>query len=291
MRTLFAVLALVPAVETLADDRPEHVKKFMGDASNCRPSCYDGEDPVPWGDTPFKRVCGYKDWNFQQTQIRGKWTPLESRGIPAVEATVTACKFPKDGGGIAKQARAAFASIKGDLKDLAFVPQGTWTTERNGNLDPVRWQTVRIYASNWEQKPSECGGPAGRVVCEASGSKGAKAFNYIRYRLDEAKQWEKKEPEACQISTFFAVATARGVKKFREGRIAKKQWTPGLLYKTRYEGELDEKALFAKVDEYEKEALALHKKCGGTVPLVTHVKSSLMYTEPEFEMVPNPDEE
>ena len=287
---LISIVLVLSGVAATADP-PPYIKKFQVDASSCRPSCYDREPSVPWGDNAIKRVCGYKEWNFQQTQIRGRWSKLESRGIPAVEPTITSCKLPKDGGGIAKQARAAFEPFKDDLKNLAFVPLGGWKTERDANLNPVRWQNVRIHASNWGQKPNECGTHGAQTVCEASGSRAAKAINFVHYRLDEAKKWEAKEPEACQISSFFAAATARGLVKFRDHRVSKNQWTSGLTYKTRYDGEIDEKTLLSKVQDYEKEAVALHKKCGGASPLVTEMKSDRSSTEPEFEIVPNPDEE
>ena len=291
MRYLLS-FSLVMAIATVASaDPPAYIKKFMENASSCSPSCYKREPAVPWGDQPFKRVCGYKDWNFQQTKIGGRWSAIESRGIPAVDPTVTACKAPKDGGGIAKQARAAFAPLKGDLENLRFTPQGGWHDERDANLNPVRWQTVRIYASNWEQKPNECGTNSSRTACEASGSKTAASINVIRYRLDEAKKLADSDPEGCKTASFYAVAVSRGLRKFRDHAIAKKRWTTGVQYKTRYDGELDEKALFGKVDDYEKAALAVHKQCGGASPLVTEIPNDMYSTEPEFSVVPNPGEE
>jgi hypothetical protein len=84
------------------------------------------------------------------------------------------------------------------------------------------------------------------------------------------------------------VATARGMKKFRAGRIENDSWTPGLTYKTRYDGTLDEKELFAMVDKYEEEALALHAKCGGEAELVTEPEEG---PSPEFDIVPDPSKE
>jgi len=288
---LFCLLGLLASnAPAFADDEPPYIKEFGADRSSCRPSCYQNEPAVPWDASSIKRVCGYKDWNFQQTQVGRSWTALESRGIPAVEPTVTSCKLPGDAGGVAKSARAAFQPFKDDLKDLRFVVQGGWHAgERDANLHPVRWITVRVFASNWGEKPNECGAH-GDVACEASGSKSARAINYVHYRLDEAKQLQSTDEKGCRTSSFFAVATARGLVKFRDARMKKKQWATGVKYKTRFDGELDEKTLFAKVATMEKEALALHKACGGASPLVT--ESHAPYTTPpEFEMVPDPANE
>jgi hypothetical protein len=294
-RLAFAVIvALLLASPSAFAEDPEYIRKFSGHLAQCQPSCYDNEPSVKWDASDYKRVCGYKDWHFESIKPRGSgWTPLASSGIPAVDPTVTPCKPPKDSGGkwkgVVKQVKSAFRSIGGDLKNLRFVVQGSWQHDRDKNLDPRKWLTVRIYAANWELKPNECGSH-GETVCEASGSKGARGFNYMRFRLDEAKKYQKSNKEACLISSFAAVATARGVKKFRAGRIAKKKWSPGLTYKTRFDGELSEEELFARVDEVEKEALALHAKCGGESPLVT-APTGGSSPNPEFDAVPNPEHE
>jgi hypothetical protein len=289
---LAIVTPLLMCSSAFADD-PKYIKEYSLNLSNCRPSCYDNEPAVKAKASDYKRVCAYKDWTFQSVKPRGSgWTPLESGGIPAVDPTLTSCKFPKDSGGKWKkhvaQAKRAFKQFGGDLEKLRFVVQGGWKHDRDDNLDPIKWIKVRIYAANWDLKPNECGSHGTETVCEASGSQGARAFNYIRYRIDEAKKYKKSNPEACRTSSFAAVATARGVRKFRAGRIENDTWAPGLTYKTRYDGMLKEKELFAMVDEYEEEALALHEKCGGKAELVTEVEEG---PSPEFDVVPDPSKE
>ena len=85
------------------------------------------------------------------------------------------------------------------------------------------------------------------------------------------------------------MATARGLVKFRAGRIKKNNWAPGLTYKTRFDGKLSEKELFEKVNEIEEEGLAVHKKCGGASPLITAPEGQGQ--TPEFDAVPNPEYE
>lgn len=292
-RLAFAIVALLLASPSAFAEDPEYIRKFSGHLGQCKPSCYENEHAAKWDASDYKHVCGYKEWNFQSVKPRGSgWTPLASSGIPSANPTKTPCKPPKNSGGkwkgVIKQVKSAFGPIGRDLKNLHYVVQGNWKHDRDGNLDPRKSVTVRIYASNWELKPNECGSHGTETVCEASGSQGARAFNYMRFRLDEAKKHQKSDKEACLISSFAAVATARGVKKFRAGRIKKKTWSPGLTYKTRFDGELGEEELFAKVDEVEKEALALHVKCGGESPLITAPENG---PNPEFDTVPNPEYE
>jgi hypothetical protein len=295
MKTLIAVLAFTPAL-VLGADEPEYINKLSENFSLCKPSCYEPEPAVAWGNMTLKRGCGFGYWSVQQKELRGgQYAKLEIRGIPSASPDPVDCKaMPSDSTGkwaaTAKEMRSLFKQHQGDLKDVRFVVHQDWTHDRDDRLNPHRWTQIRVYASNLEFKPSECG-TYGNIGCEASGSKVAKGFNYIRYRLDEAKKFEKEDPESCQISSFAAVATARGLVKFRNARKAKNQWSTGVTYKTRYEGNLGEAEVFEKSAKYEKEAEALHAKCGGASPLVTAVKNDMMRDEPEFHMVPNPDEE
>ncbi|HKE16997.1 MAG TPA: hypothetical protein VKB80_19120 [Kofleriaceae bacterium] len=286
-----AVAALLLASSSARADDPEYIEKFASKLGNCQPSCYENEHSVKWDQSDYKRVCGYKEWHFESVKPRGSgWTPLASSGIPAVDPTETGCKAPPDSGGkwksLVGQVKRAFKPLNVDLKNVRFAVQGSWNHDRDDHGDPRKWIAVRIYASNWGLKPNECGTHGTETVCEASGSKGARGFNYARFRLDEARKNQKANRETCLISSFAAAATARGLKKFRAGRIKKNNWTPGLTYKTRFDGELSEKELFAQVDEIETEAVALHKKCGGASPLVTAAESG---HKPEFDAVPDPE--
>ncbi len=288
-----ALAVLLVSSAALAED-PKYISEYAGQLGNCRPSCYDNESSVKWDESDYKKVCGYKEWHFESIKPRGSgWTPLASSGIPAVNPTETACKPPKDSGGkwksVVKKVKKVFKPIGGDLKNVRYVVQGTWNHDRDDHGDPRKWIGVRIYASNWDLKPNECGTHGVETVCEASGSKGARGFNVARFRLDEAKKYQKSNKEACRISSFAAVATARGLKKFRAGRIKKNNWAPGLTYKTRFDGKLSEKELFEMVDEIEEEGLAVHKKCGGASPLLTAPEGQGQ--TPEFDAVPNPEYE
>jgi hypothetical protein len=295
-KIFLAVFAVTPALALGADDPQATAWELGGNFTQCKPSCYPNEHAVPRAGQELKRGCGFKYWSVQQKDLGGgRYGRLEMRGIPAGDPEPVECKaMPPTSGGkwaaTSQEMRGLFKQYQGDLKDLRFVVHQDWTAERDAQLNRQRWTQIRVYASNWAFNPNECGA-YGNISCEAAGSKTARALNYVRYRLDEAKGFEKDNAEACRISSFEAVATARGLVKFRAARRAKNQWSAGVTYKTRYDGSLTEDELFKKVAAYEKEAEALHVKCGGVSPLVTAVTNDPMRSEPEFHMLPNPDEE
>lgn len=109
----------------------------------------------------------------------------------------------------------------------------------------------------------ECGMP--NLLCEALGSKVARGINIVHYRIEEAKtaQAAGKKP-VCQDAARAAAATASGVSKFRDQQKAAHNWNTRYPYKTRYDGTLDEQALFARLAEYKKAAEGLFKSCGGS---------------------------
>jgi hypothetical protein len=109
----------------------------------------------------------------------------------------------------------------------------------------------------------ECGMP--NLLCEPLGSKTARAINIVHFRVEEAKTAQSAGKKVvCQDAARAAVATASGLNKFRDQQKAQHNWGTKYPYKTRYDGTLDEQALFAKVDEYKKAAEGLFKSCGGT---------------------------
>jgi hypothetical protein len=275
-------------------DVPKYVFEYQHELHSCKPSCYTAEHPKPLDTSTIRKVCGWLDFGFESQQLRnGKWTPLKWLGDTTAAPTVlTPCSLPKDSGGnwagIVREAKAAFDP--NDPANVRFVvtPGTTWSFSRNDDNVPVRQINVRVYAKDFNLRPNECG-EFGNTVCEASGSSVAKALNYVAYRLDEAKKLDAKgDAKMCQVATFTAVATARGVKKLRDKKKQQKDWGEGYTYLTRWGAKLSETDAFAKIDEMQLAAEQLHKKCGGASPLVTEVPQGDSRTKPEFYIVPNP---
>jgi hypothetical protein len=283
MRALtFAVMLLSTAA--YAENKPEYVHKFNNSLGYCKPSCYQNQPAIEVDASKVETGCAFNTYSFKQPATGGgKFGTLELRGIPSAKPQKVDCKFPKDSGGkwaaTAKAAKAAIKPAAGDLANLRFVVDGDWKTEKDNRLQTWRYVHIKVYGSNYTIKPNECG-EQGNVVCEPSNNPTARAFNYLRYRLDEAKK-QGENQEACQVASYAAVGTARGLKKSHDGAKKNGEWTNGSTYLTRYDGKLSEPDLFKLVDDSLKEAEALHQKCGGTQPLVTD-------DEVEFKWVPKP---
>jgi hypothetical protein len=272
---------------------PKYVHELQGQLGQCKPSCYKKESAKPFDVKDLKKVCGWIDYGFESRQLKnGAWTPLQWLGESVAQPEVIKpCKLPADTGGKwAPFVNQAKHSMNPDDKSTRFVVQGDWTYSRDDTGTPTRRVSFRVYAPDYNMRPNECGG-FDKVVCEASGSKTALAINYIHARVDEGKKLAADgNNKMCMVATFTAVATARGIKKFRDAKIKSKGWSTGLTYQTRQDGSIAEKELFAKIDQIEHEAEELHHKCGGASPLVTEVPHKTGHSAPEFYVVPYPED-
>ena len=102
------------------------------------------------------------------------------------------------------------------------------------------------------------------VVCEMSGSKIARGFNLLRFRLDLAKTaMRAKRKDSCQVEAQAAVALSIGLPKFRQKLKDAAEWEPGRSYQTRWDGTLAEEPAFAKIAAMGAEARKLFTDCGG----------------------------
>jgi hypothetical protein len=193
-------------------------------------------------------------------------------GVPGGDPARAECDFPKSSGG--KWDDTVDAARKdwdpnNQSEDAVFVVRGDWvhSTEYDRQRRRV---TIRIFAKDFQFNASACGTAKAKTVCENSPSKGAKAFNTLRYRLDEAKKLKDENKLGdCRAATYEAVALSRGLPWFRETRKKYDYWTEGNTYLTRYDGELSEDAVFSKAKTYGEEAEKLHAECGGSASLDT----------------------
>jgi hypothetical protein len=123
---------------------------------------------------------------------------------------------------------------------------------------------VARYARSPRHPNDRCGG-IGDVTCEAAGNPTARAINVVHYRLAEARSLQKLANTAgCQQASLEAIAVSRGLPRWRQyAKLNVNRWTDNLLYRTRFDGTLDEDTLFATVGKLGGDAEAVYASCGG----------------------------
>jgi hypothetical protein len=162
--------------------------------------------------------------------------------------------------------------VKVPKTDLVVV-KSAWSNRSHPiNREKMSCLMVSHYAEGMRGKLDECGVPAkSGVTCEAAGNGAARALNVAHYRLVEAKRLQRK-PNACQQAALEVIAIARGLPRWRQyKKLNVDQWNDKLVYKTRFDGMLDEDGLFAAVAALGTEAEAVHASCGGSPGATTTV--------------------
>jgi len=108
-------------------------------------------------------------------------------------------------------------------------------------------------------------GTTGEAACEAAGNAAARAINVVRYRLAEARRLhDSGKSEDCQKAALEAIAVSRGAPRWRQyAKLNVDQWDKRGLYRTRFDGILDEDTLFSTVATLGAEAQRIYESCGG----------------------------
>lgn len=133
--------------------------------------------------------------------------------------------------------------------------------------EPLRCVAVSHYTKRVRRPLDSCGSQ-GDTACEASHSDAAHGINVVHYRLLEARrlQAEHKETE-CLQAALEAIAVARGMPRWRQYMsLNTTKWKPVKRYRTRFDGTLDEDALFATAIALGAEAERVYADCGGGRP-------------------------
>jgi hypothetical protein len=152
---------------------------------------------------------------------------------------------------------------KGD----AIYVTGAWRDTTNPlTHEPLRCAAAAQYTHALHGKLDACGG-SGKLACEAGGNAAARAINVVHYRLAEAKGLQAKhDDEKCRQAALEAIAVSRGLPRYRQyKKLNVHQWTDNLVYKTRFDGTLDEDTLFATATTLGTEAESVYAACGGEV--------------------------
>jgi hypothetical protein len=216
--------------------------------------------------------CGHMTKGICQTATLRGWGPnVLNQGASNQEA-LKSCKFPAaKPGKWAKLSLWARKQMGSDLErgDVAFIPASSeWEAATCGD-EKCRCVSVSWYRKKVEFETNACGSYDRNSACERAGgltpSNTTRAINMIHFRLDKAKKAsEEGDTDACSSAAASAVAMSRGLPKFKKQEVKYGRWENGVSYITRYDGNLKEAELFAKVAKFGVEAQALLKKCGGS---------------------------
>ena len=239
-----------------------------GGSSLCTPSCYEPEQPSP--DANKKTTtCAHFTKGFCETAVNGSWSEPELNQGGTLQEVVPDCRFPApDTGKWASMSRRAVGVLDAARGDVAFIPaDAEWYDADSSDGSRLRCLDLHLYARAAHLELTKCGTPDEATVCEAVGSKSARAINVAHFRIDEATRLAATDKQGCQQAALQAIAFSRGLPKYKTELGA--QWVAGLTYKTRYDGVVSEKRLFSKLRKLGARGLELYESCGGTDPTTT----------------------
>ncbi len=243
----------------------------------CLPSCYTPEPADPRAGMRFfgaveiqHRVCTRTDGVFV---LLDEGATLQAR---------RAARFPTANRKGTWQAEVE-AAVRGSLApelargDIVRVT-GAWKETSVAN-EALRCVAVSHYARS-VRLPLDACGSNGATVCEASRSDAVHGINVVHYRLLEARKLhDKHEDEACQQAALEAIAVARGMPRWRQYMsLNTTKWKPAKRYRTRFDGTLDEEALFAAAIALGVEAEHVYASCGGARPKTTAAQEQSFHT-------------
>jgi hypothetical protein len=180
--------------------------------------------------------------------VRGRFPPPHARGTSkaAVVEALAATHRPR--------------LARGDVLRV-----GRWRRVKHPvTRERLRCATVSHF-TRARRRPLDGCGADGSLACEATGNAAARGINVVRYRLAEARRLRAAGNSGeCQTAALEAVAVARGLPRWRQYmKINIATWTEYAGYRTRFDGTLDEDALFATAAALGNEAEAIHVACGG----------------------------
>ncbi len=250
-------------------DKPPHSEQ------RCTPSCYasealDARAKKKTGSTVeiVHRICAQADAPDTgpfviADELGGDLRPMRGR-VPAAA---------KKGTWQVEVETEAAAALKPELArgDVVRVI-GAWKPVAHP-VTAERWRCVTIshYARSLRHPLDGCGAQ-GQIACEATGSAAAHGINVVHYRLVEAKRLHAANDDTgCQQAALEAIAVARGLPRWRQyATINTGQWKTFARYRTRFDGLLEEDALFATAAALGNDAETIHATCGGAI----HPKTS-----------------
>ena len=241
----------------------------------CEPSCYSPGPADPRQGTKFPKaeikhlVCGASE--------AGPYVLLDEF-LPA-PGIAAAKRFPRPGRPDAVTeavARSLGPEVaRGDVIQIT----GRWAAITH----PVTKESLRcITVSHFTKlaKPLDACGSRGKVACEASGNAAAHGLDVVHYRLAEARTLEARgDLVSCQRAALEAIAVAHGMPRWRQYMTLNvATWTPFPRYRTRFDGLLDEEALFTTAATLGAAAATQWSQCGGATVKTTVAQEQSFHT-------------
>ena len=246
----------------------------------CLPSCYPTEAPDPRaektklaGPTSMQHVVCRKSEDSPLMVVDALDAKLEVRKARG--------RFPREARKGSWQAEVATWFRDAQRTKLpktdVVVVAGNWRLRSH----PVSQEKLRcVTLTHFTKAPrgkklDDCGAIAGtNVTCEAVGNGAARGINVVHYRLAEAKRLKGAgKDESCQQAALEAIAVARGLPRWRQyKKLNVDEWNEKLIYKTRFDGVLDEDALFEVATALGAEAETVYAACGGAASPATKVE-------------------
>lgn len=160
------------------------------------------------------------------------------------------------------------AALPHGKRDTVVVA-GTWRPMTHP-ITKEKLRCVRVSLFPAAAKLDACGGD-GTLGCEAIGDAAARGINVVHYRLAEARQLQNAgKQDECQQAALEAVAVARGLPRWRQyAKLNVDTWVARSAYRTRFDGILDEDALFETATGLGKQAEEVFVACGGAAGAAT----------------------
>lgn len=240
----------------------------VGAHARCVPSCYAKAPPDP---RAGKRLGGTVEITHVACGAAGAYAIVDDADRAAL-ALRRASRIPPAHKQGSWQADVEAALVLPGLpRGDALRVTGTWrdivepTTKEH-----LHCVTVSHFARSLRRKLDDCGGD-GTIACEAGGNAAAHGLDVVHYRLAEARALQAAgNATACQQAALEAIAVAHGLPRWRQYvTLNVGAWVPHAGYRTRFDGILDEDALFARAASLGGEAEVVHAACGGASPPAT----------------------
>jgi len=251
----------------------------------CEPSCYRTESPDPRAGKKHGRaeivhlVCRHATSDESGPIVFAD--EVGGAKISVRAARGRAPKPHKKGTWQAELGAAVTVALQPEVaRGEAIHVLGAWKSMTHP-LTKERMRCVTVaHRTSMRRALDACGGRGG-VACEASGNAAAHGINVVHFRLAEARQLRAagKQTE-CQRASLEAIAVARGMPRWRQyATLNVNQWKAYPRYRTRFDGILDEDALFTTAIALGSEAQALHAECGGAAnPKTTATQEQSFHT-------------